>query len=631
MGASALALCANPALWHTPSYVLGVLHNEAARQAIGLWAPLSLHSWLDVAFGLAALALLAGALRARPRVWELVALAGLALLTLHAARGGVWLALYAAPLAATGFGGHGRRERIPRLARPVALALLAAVLIGLVHGPLPSGAGAPLVDAHARARARHAGAGRGPAAEQVADAGGRVWVANPIDAFRESDQRVYVEWLRGLPAGDAALAHAPRAVLVRRDSKAERRLRTDARLPPRRLGSARGALRARRGGTQSPRGDVPMGGVMNAHAQPIRGRHSLARLARALDRAIPSPLLAIPPLWLALGLLSLAPLRIRADTWFDLAAGRDIVQHGLPHSDRLMALTAGHPWQDQQWLAHLRLTASSTSGACRSSRFVDAGCLVLALSVAILAARSFGGSPLWIAAVASPLILIQVPSETRAQSFAMPLFAALVWLLSRDARSPDRGSCSSCRCSRSVGEPARQHPDRLHARAAALRCRCGNGAARAQAARPVALPRTRALRCWRRSPRPTAGHARLLPLDGQQRRVPQRRRGVGRHRPPQLVRARVLPARRARDRRHRPARDPARAVRLPVSRPARADRHRHAPQRRLAALCRRHPAAGRSGALVARVGQLAAATVAQASVVAGAIDTPARLAGDDAG
>ena len=177
---------------------------------------------------------------------------------------------------------------------------------------------------------------------------------------------------------------------------------------------------------------------MNAHAQPIRRRHTLARLARALDRAIPSPLLAIPPLWLALGLLSLAPLRIRADTWFDLAAGRDIVQHGLPHSDRLMALTAGRPWQDQQWLAHLTSYGLFDLGGLPLVSFADAGCLVLALSIAILAARSFGGSPLWIAAVASPLILIQVPSETRAQSFAMPLFAALVWLLSRDARSPDR-------------------------------------------------------------------------------------------------------------------------------------------------------------------------------------------------
>jgi hypothetical protein len=240
MSASAIALCANPALWNTPAYVLGVLHNEAARQAIGMWAPLSLHSWLDVTFVVAAVALLAGALRARPRVWELVALAGLALLTLHAARGGMWLALFAAPLAAAGFGGRERLERIPRLARPVALALVAAVLIGVAHGPLASGAGTQLV-------ARTLTQARGTPvlaedllAEQVADAGGRVWVANPIDAFRSSDQRLYVDWLRGLPAGDAALAHAPRAVLVRLDSKAERRLRRNERF--RRVASDTGAV-----------------------------------------------------------------------------------------------------------------------------------------------------------------------------------------------------------------------------------------------------------------------------------------------------------------------------------------------------------------------------------------------------
>ena len=226
MVASAIALCANPALWNTPAYVLGVLHNEAARQAIGMWAPLSPHSWLDVAFVVAAVALLAGALRARPRVWELVALAGLALLTLHAASGGMWLALFAAPLAATGFGGRERLERVPRLARPFALALVAAVLIGVAHGPL-----AERRDARSSSTRTLALAHGTPVlaedllAEQVADAGGRVWVANPIDAFRTSDQRLYVDWLRGLPAGDAALAHAPRAVLVRLDSKAERRLR----------------------------------------------------------------------------------------------------------------------------------------------------------------------------------------------------------------------------------------------------------------------------------------------------------------------------------------------------------------------------------------------------------------------
>ena len=226
--ASALAVCANPALWETPRYVLGVLDNQAAQQAIGLWAPLNLHAWLDIAFILAAVALLAGALRSRPRLWEIVALAGLALLTLHAARGGMWLALFAVPLAAVGYGGSTRSGRVPRLARPIACALLVAVLLGLAHGPFPSGASAPIIDRTLALAHGTPVLAEDLLAEQVADAGGRVWVSNPIDAFRQSDQRVYVDWLRGLPSGDAALTHAPRAVLVRRGGKADRRLRGDA-------------------------------------------------------------------------------------------------------------------------------------------------------------------------------------------------------------------------------------------------------------------------------------------------------------------------------------------------------------------------------------------------------------------
>ena len=96
-----------------PKYMLGVLQNEAARQSFGLWAPLSLHGGINIAFIVAGLALLAGALRARPRLWEIVALGGLAVLTLHAARGGVWLALFAVPLAATGFSGRAAQRAAP--------------------------------------------------------------------------------------------------------------------------------------------------------------------------------------------------------------------------------------------------------------------------------------------------------------------------------------------------------------------------------------------------------------------------------------------------------------------------------------------------------------------------------------
>jgi hypothetical protein len=44
--------------------------------------------------------------------------------------------------------------------------------------------------------------------QQVALAGGRVWVDNPIDAFRRPDQSSYVDWLYGRPGGAAALGHA---------------------------------------------------------------------------------------------------------------------------------------------------------------------------------------------------------------------------------------------------------------------------------------------------------------------------------------------------------------------------------------------------------------------------------------
>jgi hypothetical protein len=59
--------------------------------------------------------------------------------------------------------------------------------------------------------------------------GGRVWVDDPIDAFRSADQRLYLDWLRGKPEGSAAVTHA-RYVLVQTDSPAGRVAAIDKRL-----------------------------------------------------------------------------------------------------------------------------------------------------------------------------------------------------------------------------------------------------------------------------------------------------------------------------------------------------------------------------------------------------------------
>ena len=46
-------------------------------------------------------------------------------------------------------------------------------------------------------------------------------MSNPLDAFPLRDQRIYLDWLDGRPDGKAALAHAPRAVLVRANGAPE--------------------------------------------------------------------------------------------------------------------------------------------------------------------------------------------------------------------------------------------------------------------------------------------------------------------------------------------------------------------------------------------------------------------------
>src|SRR5947199_4465017 len=143
LSGSALAVCATPALAQTPDYYLGVLHNEAARRGVQLWAPLSLTSGFDLLLLGAGVTLLALALRARPALWETVALAALAILTIRTARSGIWLLFFAAAPAARALRfGPGRSLR---LAVPALAVAAAVVAFGLVHGPLSTGAGKPLL------------------------------------------------------------------------------------------------------------------------------------------------------------------------------------------------------------------------------------------------------------------------------------------------------------------------------------------------------------------------------------------------------------------------------------------------------------------------------------------------------
>jgi hypothetical protein len=225
---SGLAVCATPALERTPAYYLGVLRNEAARRGEGLWAPLSLTSGLDLLFLATGIVLVTLALRARPPLWEVVALAALTILAIKTSRSGVWLLFFAATPAAQAI----RLQARTRLSAVPTVLAAAVALFGLSRGPMTPGATDALIRQTLAAAHGTPVLAQDTLAEQVALAGGRVWMGNPFDAFSLRDQRLYLDWLDGHPDGAGALAQAPRAVLVRRDGPADRLTATASGLRP---------------------------------------------------------------------------------------------------------------------------------------------------------------------------------------------------------------------------------------------------------------------------------------------------------------------------------------------------------------------------------------------------------------
>lgn len=117
------------------------------------------------------------------------------------------------------------------------------------------------------------------------------------------------------------------------------------------------------------------------------------------------------------------------DSYLDLAGGRYVARHGIPHSE-VWTTAAHHGWIDQQWLAHLT--------------YYDAWLLVgypgVALLSSLLVASAFGGLA-WAlttrnvaphrAFMWTLLAFAGCMGNTviRAQSFAYPLFVALGCLL----------------------------------------------------------------------------------------------------------------------------------------------------------------------------------------------------------
>ena len=177
-----------------------------------------------------------------------------------------------------------------------------------------------------------------------------------------------------------------------------------------------------------------MGSVAaSAAAQDAAGRSRASAVAAWLERES-LVILLFAVYWV--GLLLRLPTALLSDSWMTLLYGREVLDNGLPHVDHFMAWTSGRDWVDQQWFAQALFAGV---GSVRAALLLHAALLGSSLAIVLVGARKLGGSarsvPL-VAAVALPALIGDW--VLRAQSIAYVFFAALVWLLVADARSPSR-------------------------------------------------------------------------------------------------------------------------------------------------------------------------------------------------
>lgn len=129
---------------------------------------------------------------------------------------------------------------------------------------------------------------------------------------------------------------------------------------------------------------------------------------------------------------------VTPDTWLALVAGRLVARDGPPATDTLAAWTAGRDWVDQQWLGQWLLYVGWRAGGLVLVGVAHAAVVIATFCLALLGARRREGTPGAVALVGllaiTPILL--VAGNIRTQTFALPLFVGVLWLLAADSRRP---------------------------------------------------------------------------------------------------------------------------------------------------------------------------------------------------
>jgi len=187
---------------------------------------------------------------------------------------------------------------------------------------------------------------------------------------------------------------------------------------------------------------MPMPGkvvVVDTAASTARRSLGVSKYSRALSWLERESLVVLVVAMYAAGVLVRMSNAMLSDSWMTLVAGRTILRHGLPTVDTYTTWAQGVRWVDQQWLAQIFFGGLALLGGVKLALLGNAAATIAALALAVVAARRLGGSPRSVPLVAA-LAIPQLAGDwlLRAQSLTYVMFAALVWLLVADARSPSR-------------------------------------------------------------------------------------------------------------------------------------------------------------------------------------------------
>lgn len=123
------------------------------------------------------------------------------------------------------------------------------------------------------------------------------------------------------------------------------------------------------------------------------------------------------------------------DGYLSLYAGRFIATHGVPTTDPFTVAAHGQRWIDQQWLAHWLFYSAWRAGGDVAVGMLSALLVASAFGMLAMMIMRRGIDPIRAVLWASLAYFVCQPNTIiRAQSFAYPLFAALLWILLEDER-----------------------------------------------------------------------------------------------------------------------------------------------------------------------------------------------------